>query len=524
MLGQTIERFRGACIGGKGGDWSGGQSDFEIALNDTYYGGSHFGFSFAGGWRGCAATPDTAWHHYAAVVVNGQDDPSLYIDGVPQAIIYRDGQETINLSASTLPLHLGAQVDPINGWNYYSETIIDEVSLYSRGLTAAEIQGLYEAGALGKCAVPPTLVSQPGAQQVTAGNDAVLQVSAAGSSLSYQWYRNGEAVSGATGPILYLPNVQAADAGTYTVQVANSSGGSVTSDGAVLTVAAPVAVATPSGAVAWWRCEGIDEDRTVEDTIGNNPAQAANESFWCDPNGKVGGALVFGVYTDLLIPHKDAGGLDSASWDGFTIEGWIKRTDILTVPPASPEAIMEQWDSATSRRITLSISAAGRGSLDVTYVNSDGIPHQLSSLPGTFRAATSQHDAAFQHVALAYKDHLGVTSLELYLNGKLVAANDAHLELALGTNDLHFGYSPSGAVTEHFGGGYPANSGWMDELTIYNRALGESEIQGIYNAGSAGKIPPCTPAPSGCVGWWQGERNGSDVYALNPAVPWGTAI
>ena len=61
----------------------------------------------------------------------------------------------------------------------------------------------------------------------------------------------------------------------------------------------------------------------------------------------------------------------------------------------------------------------------------------------------------------------------------------------------------------------------MDELTVYNRALEQSEIQAIYNAGSAGKIPPCTQAPNDCVSWWQGEGNGSDVYALNPAVPAG---
>ena len=75
----------------KGGDWTGGQSNFELALNDTYAGGQHFGFSFGGGWRGCAVMPDTAWHHYAAVAVNGQIDPVLYIDGVPQPVIYRGG-------------------------------------------------------------------------------------------------------------------------------------------------------------------------------------------------------------------------------------------------------------------------------------------------------------------------------------------------------------------------------------------------------------------------------------------------
>lgn len=58
----------------------------------------------------------------------------------------------------------------------------------------------------------------------------------------------------------------------------------------------------------------------------------------------------------------------------------------------------------------------------------------------------------------------------------------------------------------------------MDELTIYNRALAGAEVLAIYNASTAGKIPPCRQVPSGCVSWWQGEGNGADVYALNPAV------
>ena len=32
--------------------------------------------------------------------------------------------------------------------------------------------------------------------------------------------------------------------------------------------------------------------------------------------------------------------------------------------------------------------------------------------------------------------------------------------------------------------------GLMDELSIYNRALSQSEIQAIYNAGSGGKCVP----------------------------------
>src|SRR5208283_2015237 len=56
----------------KGGTWNSQQCDYLMDLNDTDSVGSHYSFSFLGGWRGCAVTPDAAWHHYAAVAVSGQ--------------------------------------------------------------------------------------------------------------------------------------------------------------------------------------------------------------------------------------------------------------------------------------------------------------------------------------------------------------------------------------------------------------------------------------------------------------------
>jgi serine/threonine protein kinase len=139
----------------KGGAWTGGQTDYESTLNDTYYGGSHFGFAFAGGWRGCAVTPDTEWHHYAIAAVNGQADPILYIDGVPQPITFRGGPATIELAASARPLHIGALIDSATGWFFYSSTLIDAPALFNRALSADEIHAIYTAGKSGKSGLSP---------------------------------------------------------------------------------------------------------------------------------------------------------------------------------------------------------------------------------------------------------------------------------------------------------------------------------------------------------------------------------
>jgi hypothetical protein len=82
----------------------------------------------------------------------------------------------------------------------------------------------------------PAIVSQPASLAVDPGATATFAVAANGTlPLAYQWRRDGTALPGATGTTLTLTNVQAADAGSYTVTVTNGLG-SVTSNPAVLSV------------------------------------------------------------------------------------------------------------------------------------------------------------------------------------------------------------------------------------------------------------------------------------------------
>ena len=100
--------------------------------------------------------------------------------------------------------------------------------------------------------VLPAITTQPVAQTILAGQTATFSVVATGKPApTYQWRRNGTALSGATAATLTLPNVSLTGGGDITVDVTNVSGafgGSVTSAPvAVLTVnpIAPVILSTP---------------------------------------------------------------------------------------------------------------------------------------------------------------------------------------------------------------------------------------------------------------------------------------
>ena len=98
-------------------------------------------------------------------------------------------------------------------------------------------------------AVAPTLTTQPANLTVNAGDAATFTVAADGSPTpAFQWRKDGVNIAGATTATYTIASATTGDAGTYSA-VATNSAGSVTSNGATLTVntvpAAPNIVTQP---------------------------------------------------------------------------------------------------------------------------------------------------------------------------------------------------------------------------------------------------------------------------------------
>jgi sugar lactone lactonase YvrE len=84
--------------------------------------------------------------------------------------------------------------------------------------------------------VAPSITTQPTSKSVTVGSSVTLSAAASGTPTpSCQWYKNGAAISGATGASYTIASASLSDAATYTM-VATNSVSSATSNGATLNV------------------------------------------------------------------------------------------------------------------------------------------------------------------------------------------------------------------------------------------------------------------------------------------------
>ena len=85
---------------------------------------------------------------------------------------------------------------------------------------------------------PPTILTQPQGQIITATTNVTFAVTATGPSVSYLWKKDGIALPNATNSSVTLSNVTRAASGLYTV-ILNNSFGSITSAPVVLRVLVP---------------------------------------------------------------------------------------------------------------------------------------------------------------------------------------------------------------------------------------------------------------------------------------------
>jgi hypothetical protein len=289
--------------------YGGGSGSIYVNLIDTA--GTSHTLTTGGG-----IVNTNGFQHMAMSYDKASGMASLYYNGAMVAA----GKLGSFTPQTSFGLYLGKHDSDAGSASFHG--LMDEASLYSRALTAAEIQAIYNAGASGKCAIgiPPFISAQPTSQTVPLGATLTFSAAAGGTlPLSYQWRFNGTNILAATATALTLTNVQLAQAGSYTVRITNLYGAAESSN-AVLTVNPAAACASPpSGLVGWWRGEV-----NALDSIGTNNGTLHN-GVGFEFGGGVGWAFRFnGTNSFVEVPDSPALRLTNE----LTIEFWVKRQSL----------------------------------------------------------------------------------------------------------------------------------------------------------------------------------------------------
>src|SRR5262249_48607668 len=108
--------------------------------------------------------------------------------------------------------------------------LLDEVAFYADALPAASVQAHYRAFEGNS---PPVITVQPVGGEFYPGDPLQLTVWASGADLTYQWYKDGPAVPGATNWFVNFNPLDSTNAGSYFVIISNP-GHQVTSSTAVI--------------------------------------------------------------------------------------------------------------------------------------------------------------------------------------------------------------------------------------------------------------------------------------------------
>jgi hypothetical protein len=169
-----------------------------------------------------ATVIDTNWHHVA--VTRRGTEVVFYVDGVAyQAPAFDPGTFTF-----AAPAYIGAWLNPFGQVDNSFYGAIDELAVYNRSLTAAEIQAIYTSNTFGKCPPNRPPLAQPQTISLledTAQSIALTGFDPDGDQLIYLPVLPGPTngtLSGTAPNLTYTPNTNYHGPDSFTFTVADA--------------------------------------------------------------------------------------------------------------------------------------------------------------------------------------------------------------------------------------------------------------------------------------------------------------
>ncbi len=295
-------------------------------------------------------------------------------------------------------------------------------SYYVGGVSGGQLTGnFYTPGTLvTACDTAPVITAQPASQTVDAGQAATFSVVATGTSLLYQWQRNGAAIPGAASASYTTPATTASDNGAQYRAVVSNAAGSATSASATLTVnggsGAPAITTQPAS-------QTVAAGQTATFSVVASGSGLAYQ--WMRNGAALAGANA-ASYTTPPATSADNGA-------GFSVTvtnasgGATSNTAILTVASpggtfteAEPNSSISQANNVSALAFPLTLSGTCSSSSDIDYFKLTLAPGQtlVASLavPSTADMDLKLKSASGSQLASSTNNGKGVNESFSYKN------------------------------------------------------------------------------------------------------------
>jgi hypothetical protein len=403
---------------------------------------------------------------------------------------------------------------------------VDEVLVYTNGLTLAQVQNHYNR-AISSTPVPPSWLVLPTPNTVVsnaAATTTLTGVAGGPAPINYQWFKNGVAVSGATNTSLTLSCIYS-NAGSYVLQASNVFALTTNSPAAALAVLPPKpssSVNVTDGLVLHLKFDGNYQDSSGR---GNNgTATGKNGALPSIVAGRIGsGAVHYQTDTSTGVPFVDntnavvtdssyvtlgnPADLQFGSTTDFSVSYWVQ------LPAGYLNGDLPFLSSAAGSTFNTGFTFAPG------YTNGGfGFSYNALGLEGT---PNSINDGNWHHL-LHTVSRTG--NAITYLDGVAVVS-----QLATGIGNMNtagpvnIGQDPTGLYPEQ-------GSAAVDDLAVWRRSLTSYEAYAVYyaatNSNASFDVPgqvklSITIAGTNVVVTWNtGATLGTLMQADSLSGPW----